>query len=240
MNPVKTQLKRGLYLSPGFYMHYWVNCIERNYSVDVIARHGKLKQHREVWIGAILAAWQTKVSGIKHFVGIPEREPPDVEIVRYERIVTPSGRVGTKMGKIGFELTRCSMDDGETIFEQILKKNKHANKNISLVIYTYGSNVETDFNALQKEIDSLSLIYPHEIIVAGPVLGTKKIKFPIGTFGITKLYPTKGQDTVSLNDLGSFFMSPNLKIPTGLGVSSQAKRLGQIELMPPIIKGKKI
>ena len=216
-------------------MGYWANCIERYYSKEVITKHVRLKQHREVWIGAILGAWQTKLTGNKHYVGLPDREPPDVEIVRFVPAKRPSGKEGTGMEKMGFEVTRCSMDEGETMLEQIKKKNKPAYSGMNLVVYTYGG-VETDFNKIQEEIDRIEKIYPMEILVAGPVIGTKAVTFQPGTYGITRLYPSKGQDLVNIQDKQAFFMHSNVRTVTGRGVTAEIKDLGYIELMPPEIK----
>lgn len=233
--PKKIQVESGYYFSPGFYMNYWLNCIEKYYSSDVIKSHVKLKIHREVWTGAILAAWQTKVNGIKHYVGVPEREPPDVEVVRFIPTTGPKGGDGTNMQKVGFEITRCSMDEGETLIEQIKKKNKPAYSGMSLVVYVYGG-IATDFNRLHEEVIGLGKIYPIEIIVAGPVIGTETTTFEPGTFGITKIYPQKGQDTVNLFDKQAFFMHSNVRAVTGRGVTRKLKDLGYIELMPPEIE----
>lgn len=232
--PKQIQVEKGYYFSPGFYMGYWVNCIEKYYSKEIIMKHVKLKQHREVWIGAILAAWQTKVNGTKHYVGLPEREPPDVEIVRFIPAKGPKGGDGTGMEKMGFEVTRCSVDEGETMLGQIKKKNKAAYTGMSLVVYTYGGE-ETDFNELRDGIDKLGKIYPMEIIVAGPVLGTPSIKFQPGTFGITRMYPNKGQDLVNIFDEEAFFLHPHVRAVTGRGVKTKLEDLGYIELMPPEI-----
>lgn len=238
MKPIQLQVKdsKGYYFSPGFYMGYWENVIEKYFPKEVIYSHVKLKPHRELWVGAILAASQTKINKIPYFVGLPADEPPDAEIVRFVPTITAKGSEGTNINKIGIEIVRCDIDAGETILGQILLKNKPAYKGMSVAVYTYGGDSYIDLNAVQNEVNALKVIHPHEIMLIAPVKRSKEQEFPLGTFAVTQFYPNTGQDIVSAQDEEAFFKEPAIRTVMSRGITRESKHLGEIELMPPDIK----
>lgn len=226
---------KGYYFSPGYFMNYWTNCIEKYYSKEVITTHVKLKPHREIWIGAIIAASQTHINKTHYFVGLPGDEPPDAEVVRFSPTTTKSGKEGVNLDRIGVEIIRCDIDAGETVMQQILKKNRPAYAGMSIAVYTYGGEDYVDLNDIQAQIDNLEKIYPIEIMLVAPVKRSKSAILPPGTFAVTQFYPNKGQDLVNALDEEAFFIEPNILTVTGRGASRAHTPMGALELMPPEI-----
>ena len=229
---ISSELKPGVFFSPGFYMGYWENCIVKNFSANTIISDVRLKQHREVWIGAIIAATQT-LSGIQHFVGLPADEPPDVDVVKFPSTKTPLGREGTKIKRFHVEITRCNVDAGETILGQILKKNKPAYTGMSLVVYVYGDYQRIDFEPIHKALQEESVIYFDEINVLMLVGATGEINLLPSTYGFTRVYPSPGQTLVNMSDKVAFFREPDVVQGTGLGVATEWNDLGSYELLTP-------
>lgn len=227
-----SELKPGVFFSPGFYMAYWENCIVKNFSANVIISDVRLKQHREVWIGAIIAATQT-LSGIQHFVGLPTDEPPDVDVVKFPKTHTPLGREGTKIERFHVEITRCSIDDSETILGQILKKNKPAYTGMSLVVYVYGDYQRIDFEPIQKALQEEPAVYFDEINILMLVGATGEIDLLPNTYGLTRVHPSPGQTLVSTSDKKAFFREPDVVQGTGLGVATEWNDLGSYTLLTP-------
>jgi len=224
----------GVFFSPAFYLAYWDNCILKNYSSDIILTNVKLKPHREVWIGAILAAAQTKVSGAQHFVGLPDNEPPDVDIVKYSAIKTTKGSRGTNMDRLHIEITRCSIDDGEDLYSQILKKNKPQYSNMILAVYLYGDQKPVDYEPVYKRLENIK-IYLDEILVLALVGLTKSTPIPTKTFSVAKVWPSRGETILTSRDEKAFFRHPEVTQITQRGVSTVWKDLGTYELLPPVI-----
>lgn len=232
----KLELKPGYYFSPGFYMDFWTHHIEEQFSEKVKLKHVRLKPYREVWIGAVFAALQTKITNVKHYVCVSEREPPDIYVCRFVPITTKYGSKGTNLDRLPIEITRCDMDSGEMLLDQILKKNKPAYTGNILLVYIYGAGKVVNFKEVVNDIKKIEQVYPSEIVVVGRVDKTDNgVIFPQGTFAQTKLYPDDGQHTVNLTDENSFFKSPEVIIATRRGVSRELKKLGNLMLVPPNI-----
>lgn len=230
------ELQPGYYFSPGFYKDFWINCIEKQFTEQTKLTNNKLKPYREVWIGAIFAALQTKITGIQHFVGLPPNEPPDIWVGRYVPVTTPKGRSGTNFDRMPIEITRCNLDAQETLFGQIKKKNKSAYSDTILLVYIYGAGKEVNFQEVADKIKLMGRVYPSEILVIGQVDKTSNgIVFPRGTFAQTKLYPDGGQDIVNTSDNSAFFRNPEVMTSLKRGVSRDLKELGRMMLVPPKI-----
>jgi len=231
----KITLQNGYYFSPGFYIDYWRKCIDSKLSEDTIYKDGRLKQYREMFLGAHIAAMQTKLTGLQYFVGLPADEPPDVDVVRFSPSETKSGKKASNLDTIRVEITRCDMNQGETVIGQILKKNKQAYKGMSLAVHTSGSDKSVKLEEIHKLLEKEENVYPREIIIIGPVLATKHIKLMPGTYSVSKVWPDKSSDLVYQLDSRAFFRTPEVITTTGRGASREAKPLGFIELLPPTL-----
>lgn len=235
-----TELKPGYYFSPGFYMGYWKNCILANFPMDVIKSHNNLTKHREVWVGAILAASNTKDSGIQHFVGLPEDEPPDVDIIYDEPTKTASGKEGVNRKHLHVEITRCDLDAGETLLGQILNKNKPAYAGMILAVYVYGKQTQNDYQAVLDALKKEVRVYPTEIVCVEFVMaaGGGRILLMPGTYGISRLWPKPGSKVVNLSDNTAFFRRPTDVIGYATprrGAGTEWQDLGSLTLLPPKI-----
>ena len=236
---VQTYLRPGFWVSPGFYMGYWKECILANFPLEIIKKHNGLTKYREMWVGAILAASDTKDSGTHHFVGLPGREPPDVDIIHYENTLTSTGKKGLKRKHTSVEITRCDLDSGETLLDQVLNKNKPAYTGMNLAVYVYGSPSQTDYqyvlNALKKE----EQVYPTEIVCLEFVMNAGPILLLPGSYGISRLWPKPGSKLVNLSDANAFFRRPNDVVTDAiprLRTGRDYQDLGTFELLTPKIK----
>jgi len=223
-------------------MGYWQSCILKNFSSKTVQTHGKLKRHREVWVGAILAAGQTKASKkatgrhIQHFVGLPNGEPSDVDVVRLVETTMPSGRTGTKLERLNIQITRCNLDEGETVLEQILKKNKPAYEGLILVVYVHGLKLKGDSEAIHQALKAEAVIYPSQIISVELAERTVSVILARDSYGLSQLYPGRGSSVINLHDPEAFFRSPDvIKADLPRGVTTQWQDLGRFELLPPTI-----
>ena len=235
MKTPEINLEHGYYFSPGFYQSFWTNCIEKQLSVKDIQTHDKLKKYREVWVGAIVAALQTKITTQQHFVGLPLSEPPDVEIVRLVPILTPKGKEALRRERMNVEITRCNTDVGENLLDQIRPKNTQANSDLILLVYIYGSNQsKIDFKQVQKEIAELGKIYPSEILVLGAFEKAGDQEFPPGSYVQIQLYPEYGIfDVINISDKNSFFTNPNVIKPLSRNPSRELTYLTDAKLSLP-------
>lgn len=229
----KIHLKPGYYFSPGFYLDYWRKCIDAKFSVETINTNGRLKQYREMFTGAHMAALQTKLTGVQHFVGLPEDEPPDVDVIRFSPSTTSSGKDATNFDRIAIEITRCDMSKGETILGQISNKNKPAWKNMVLVLHTSGGSKPINFKEISEALQREDVIHLSEIIIVGSAARTKYILLQPGTYAINKVYPELTSDLLQQTARNSFFRTPEVMTKLGRGATRQAKPLGFIELLPP-------
>ncbi len=239
-NHTKSQLVPGVWLSPGFYLAYWENHINKLFTPKEIIERVELKQHREVWVGSIFAAAQFRASGIQHFVGLPSQEPPDVEVVRFLDTATAKGTPGTKVERIPLEVTRCNMAKGETLLGQIEKKNKPAYEGMSLLVYEYGSKKVSDYEAVHEALKQKEHVYFDTIISVAQVDHTANgLVLPDGTFAVTMLYPRKGQTPLNVSDPKAFFRYPEVVTKTQLAAGTQWEELGSYELLAPALKNKR-
>ena len=235
-----TELKPGYYFSPGFYMGYWQNCILANFPMNVIKSHNKLTKHREMWVGAILAASDTKDSRVQHFVGLPETELPDVDIIYDEPTITAGGKAGVNRTHLLVEITRCDVDAGETLLGQILRKNKPAYSGMLLAVYLYGKQTQNDYKVVLDSLKKEPQIYPTEIVCVefAMAAGGGKILLMPGTYGISRLWPKPGVKVVNLSDKVAFFRQPTDVIGYATprrGTGTKWQDLGLLTLIPPTI-----
>lgn len=236
----ETELVPGYYFSPGFYMGYWEHCILANFPPDVVKKNNKLTKHREVWIGAILAAADTKESGVQHFVGLPETEPPDVDIVYDESTTTSSGASGVDRKHISVEITRCDLDAGETLLGQILRKNTYAYSGMVLAVYVYGRIGKTDYQAILDALKKEKEVYPTEVVcveLVNAAAGGKILLLP-NSYGISRLWPKPGAKLVNMSDKTAFFREPTDVIGYATprrGIGTEWQDLGSFTLLPPKI-----
>lgn len=228
------QLAPGYFFAPGFYMNYWHSTILTNFDPQVVAFHGRLKQHREVWVGAHLAALKTYLSGEKHFVALPERDPPDVLVGSFTNVTVSSGRVGRNLSWFPIEITRCDMASSETLLQQIENKNTPAYTNTVLVVYLQGTDTVPSLQELYENIQAFEEVYLHEIIVLVELQADAN-NVPSGTFGFVQVYPNHETVVVDRNDHGAYFTEPNIFRVTGRGVQDEMENLGLIRLLPPVI-----
>jgi len=231
----KSQLKPGIFFSPGFYMSYWEQVILGQFAEDTIASNVKFKQHREARIGAILAAAQSKGTRQQHFVGLPNDEPSDVDIVKLEEITMPSGRVGHALQRLNFQLTRCDLSARETILGQIVKKNKPAYEGIILAVDVTGRQDPSNFSEIHEALIYEDRIFPSEIVAIELVQIADGLVVPEGTYGITGLYPKIGGTLINRFDPEAFFFEPAVFTKTRKAVSLDWEDKGSFELMPPIL-----
>lgn len=233
IQPTEIELEPSYYFAPGFYKTFWINQIEKRFPDDVINKHVKLKPYREVWLGAIIAAAQTKASGIQHFVGLPEKEPPDILVVRFVPVTTKQGHEGTMIDRIPIEITRCNMDAGESLFKQIMKKNKAAYEDNILAVYLTGLGQQFSLGPTHKKLLAEKKIHPAEVLIVGEVQQAGSIALTPRTFAQFKIYPDTGGDIVNVQDTKSFFSHPAVMTTRRRGVSRKLKPLGKLKLKPP-------
>jgi hypothetical protein len=232
----KIHLKHGYYFSPGYYRDFWINKIENVFPEEIKNKNVKLKPYREVWVGAIIAAGHTKLTGIKHYVGLPPDEPPDVNILKLTNETMPSGREGTRAEVLRVEITRCSLADNEELINQIRRKNTLAYKGMTLAIYLFGGGETIRMEDLKALIMELPEIYLEEIMIIGKVEGMLGQELPEGTFAQIFLYPELAQTTFNINDESLFFRRPDVLTVKGRGISNEMRPTGTFRLLAPEIK----
>jgi len=231
-------LESGYYFSPGYYRDFWINKIENVFPEEVKNKNVKLKPHREVWVGAIIAAGHTKLTGIKHYVGLPHDEPPDVNILKLRDEVMASGREGLYAEILKIEITRCSLADKEELIEQIRRKNKPAWKGMTLAIYLYGHGEAIDMVKLAAQVKGLPEVYLAEIMIVGKVEKMLDEDLPQGTFAQVFLYPEVAQTTFNVNDESLFFRWPEVLKLGSRGINTKMTPLGTYRILAPDIQTK--
>lgn len=230
--PERIQLQAGYYFSPGFYMQYWRESVLTNYEPEAVAFNGRLKLHREAWIGAQLAAMKSKLSGEKYYFALPESDPPDVLIGTFTPITTPRGRAARNLDWFPVENTRCDMSEGETLIESIQHKNTLAYENTVLLVYLQGADRVPDTHSLHLELNELDTVYLHEIIVMVQIESSSTSENS-ERFGFVQVYPTYDSVVIDRNDPDAYFVEPNIIKVIGRGVRSDPQRLASIILLPP-------
>jgi hypothetical protein len=229
----ESELKPGIFLSPGYYMAFWHDVVLKQFSHEVVVSHVKFKPYREAWVGAIMAAAQTMATGSKYYVGPPKGEPSDVDIVRLEDIkMKKSGRIGTGISRLNIQIIRCDLLT-ENILDQVLKKNKPAYEGMIVAVYVYGREDESDFDSIFEALKKEKKIYPESIVAVEQVEVADGIKQMEGTYGITGLYPAIGATLVNRKDSDAFFFEPPVFRPTPGKVGTEWEELGTFKLLPP-------
>jgi hypothetical protein len=216
-------------------MGYWRACIEASFTPDVIWGHTKLQKHREMYAGAIMAAVQTKGTGIQHFVGLPDDEPSDVDVVKLEEITMPSGRKGSTLQRLNIQLTECDFSRGETLPGQFAKKNKPAYGDIIVAIHAINRTDPSDFANDLAAIKKFGKVYPSEVLVLEAVEVADNVKQPSGTFGLTRIYPKEGASLINLSDGVAFFFEPEVFSKTHKAVSIDWEDKGSFTLLRPTL-----
>lgn len=218
-------------IAPGLYMRYWDAIVEKHNGKFL--HSNKLKQYVEVRNGAILAALWTKTTGQKHFVSFPSNEPADVEIYTLEPI-RYKGKDSFNLVKVPVQLTRCSLVDGESIYEQVVKKNKPALENTTLVVHASANDGDSiDLALVAGQIQAIDKIYPKEIAVIAPLLGADNNQ----TFGQALLSNTDSEQQVrtskvNLSEKEYFFEHPPV-MHSAKGTSRAVLEVGEFRLLLP-------
>jgi hypothetical protein len=234
----QTELKPGVWFSPGFYQAFWDNSVSKRFTPDEIVQRVELKRHRELWVGAIFAASQS-LSGVQHFVGLPEDEPPDVEVVKFTETTTKKGTPATALSRIPLEVVRCDVSAGETLLGQIGLKNKKPWEGLSLLIYEYGNTVSSSYTGVYEALRKEKVLLSDIVVVTKVDVTDAGIRLPDGSFTVTSLYPVKGQTLLNVNDSNAFFRYPEVVTKTGLGTGTKWKDMGSYKLLLPTLKAKK-
>jgi hypothetical protein len=235
MARVDRELSPDVYFSPGFYMAYWEACVLKKFSPEVIKTHNKLQKHREMRVGSIMAAANTKATNQQYFVGISEVDPPDILLMCLAQVVV-SGKVGTEPRYVHIEVTRCDLLAGETLIGQVLKKNKPANEGMVIALDVYGNDKPSDYQAVLNALKKEPKIYPSQIVAVESVGRTSRILLPLGSYGVTQLYPESGSSLVNRNDTAAFFRRPTEvlgRATPARGVSTEWQDLGKYTLLAP-------
>lgn len=209
-------------------MAFWKEAVIGQFDTKTIISHPKFKLYRELWVGSIVAASQSVASDFKHYVSMPDDEPPDVEISRLVPVEV-NGKQGNNLERLPIEITRCDFFSGETLLGQIAKKNKPAWAGLKLAVYAYGDEeigppqLQEVFDALQKDKVLLSDILIMRFIASA------------NTYEVTRVYPKVGQSHFSADDQKAFFMEPEVFQKSRRAVSTNWEHLGSLKLMPPSI-----
>lgn len=212
-------------------MDYWQQ-IARKYGENQLYTN-KLKAYREVRYGAILAAMWTKTTGRKHFVSFPHDEPADVEIYSLQPTMHNS-KPSYHLAKIPIQLTRCSSADGESVADQVRKKNKTSLSETSLVVHMLGEdNVALDLNAIVAEVRGIGTLHPKEIALLAPIEDSSTSE---QTFAQLLIYSRNDNrvrsSKVHTGEADAFFTNPSvMRSERGTGQAIDAA--GQFNLLLP-------
>jgi hypothetical protein len=229
-----SQLEPGLYFSPGFYMGFWERSVLKQFPQEVSLKNTRFQKHREMFTGALIAAALTRSSGMKHYVGLPETEPPDVDVV-YLKETEYNGKPSQELVHIPIEVTRCNLAEGESLLGQILGKNRIGYKENWLCVHIQGGGT---LSAAEQEqvFQHLKTIefYPAVVTALMKVVGTESILFPGETYALMWLYPRKGHLLVSLTDKEVVFRGdPDVFRKIGRKTGRELEDLGKFMLIPP-------
>lgn len=234
---MRTEMVPDIYLSPGFYMGFWESCIEKLFTPEQIKDHIKLQQHREMRVGAIVAAAITHQSKVQHFLGIPDSDPPDVLLMHQEEAIV-NGKKGTEPKYIHLEVVRCDFDDGETLLDQALIKNLPVYKNMTVAIDVTGVTRPDSYQAAVEGLAELEEVHPSQYIAVEQIGVVGEANYQPGVFRITQLYPSKTISHVRRIDNEAFFRAPTDVIGRAMparGISTEWQDLGNFTLLPPTL-----
>lgn len=239
MEETAVPLVPGYYFAPGFYMDYWISGVLKNFDHGLVATDTRFQKHREMVCGAILAA-ANSIAGpkINTFVGLNEDVHPDIDLAYYVKEKLPSGVEGYVRKHIYVEETRCDVDKGEDIVEQILKKNTPENKGIMVAVSIFGYG-KSEPDKVHKILAAQKEIYPAQIVEVASISKAGTIYLPKDSYGMNLLWPTKGSTIVNLNDSKAFFRNPDV-MPQNFGRKSgfEETDLGKFKLLYPDLSTK--
>lgn len=210
MKKTQVPLTSENYFAPGFYMDYWINGILKNFDPKVVAADNKFQKHREMVSGAILAA-ANSIAGpkIQTFVGLNDDIHPDLDLVYYVPNKLDSGIEGNVRKHIYVEETRCDLDKGENLIDQILKKNTPENKGIMVAVHIYGQGKSSPAK-VHAALAAQSIIYPAQIVEIASISKAGSFYVPNDSYGINLLWPRPGSTIVNLKDPKAFFRDPDV------------------------------
>ncbi len=234
---MQTEMIPDIYLSPGFYMGFWKACIENRFSPIQIKEHTKLQQHRELRVGAIVAAAITRQRRMQYFVGIPRSDPPDI-LLMHQKEITVNGKKGTEPEYIHLEVVRCNFDEGETILGQATIKNKPVYRNTTIAIDVTGTTNHISYKQAVIGLADLAKVYPAQFIAIEQIGVVGEAAYQPGVFRITQLYPSETVSHVRQIDEQAFFRTPTDvlgRATPARGVSTEWQDLGNFTLLPPTI-----
>lgn len=212
-------------------MRYW-EAITAKYPAEFLEKSDYLKTFREVRNGAILAALWTKADGNKYYVSFPTNEPADVDIYKLIDLEF-KGIPSYRLEKMPVQLTRCSIDDRESLIKQITRKNKPALSNMSLVVHIQASSGNLDIGAISREVASLGTVYPDEIALIAPIESGSRTQ----RYAQALIYPLVDGDkfresTVDYDDQSAFFIEPGV-LQSRLGTGTEFEEIGSfIPIVP--------
>jgi hypothetical protein len=226
------EVQIGDYYSPGFYMQYWDNGIVKHLPAKAVLGDNRLKKYRELWIGSILAAAQSKSRDDQYYVGLPPDEPPDIELAVLSNTKTASGRSGLEMNLVPVEIVRCDVQSGETLASQIALKNEPAYSNYIVAVYVHGGN-PTDLAIISDQLKKTK-VYPVQISMVAQAVETESgILLPDPSYLVETIYPKRAQTIVSRNDTKAFFSGYNIISKRGRGIQPKPEFLGRARLLLP-------
>jgi hypothetical protein len=234
MKETVVPLAPGYYFSPGFYMDYWTNGILKNFDPEMVASDGRFQKHREMVCGAILAAANT-IAGpkLQTFVGLNETTHPDLDLAYFVRGKLPGGVEGNVRKHIYVEVTRCNVDEGEDMLDQILKKNTPENKGIMVAVHITGQG-KSDAAKIYAALAVQPIIYPAQIVEVASISKAGTFYVPKDSYGMNLLWPTLGSTIVNLADSTAFFRNPDV-LPQNFGRKSgfDETDMGKFTLLYP-------
>jgi hypothetical protein len=228
-------LQPGYYFAPGFYMDYWINGILKNIPHYEVLSNGRLQKHREMLVGAIIAA-ANSIAGpkLKTFAGLSETTHPDLDLAYFEEATLENGVKGNIRKHIYVEVTRCNLDAGEDLLTQILKKNTATNTENAVAVHVFGKKASPDIKKVYQALQSEKIIYPKQIIAVGSVAKAGSIYLPDNSFGISMLWPSPGSSIINLSDKAAFFRDPDvMPQPLKRATGFKEQNLGGFTLLLP-------
>jgi hypothetical protein len=234
MAETKIPLTPENYFAPGFYMDYWINGILKNFDPEAIATDIRFQKHREMVSGAILAA-ANSIAGpkVQTFAGLNDKVHPDLDLAYYIPIRLENGAEGYERKHVYVEETRCDLDKGENLIEQILKKNTPENKDIMVAVHIYGQGKSNPAKA-HEALAAQPIVYPAQIVEVASISKVGSLYVPDGSYGVNLLWPRAGSTIVNVRDLRAFFRNPDV-IPRRFHLKTGYKEtdLGKFTLLFP-------
>jgi hypothetical protein len=229
---MKSKLKQGLLISPGYYADFWQKEIQSKFSYDTIMS-APFKPYREMWVGTPLAAFYNKYFPGQYYLECPASDPPDVYIVKLYDTISKTGRSGHGYERLFVEIVRCNLDAGEDLYRQISLKNTPAYKDMSVAVYIFGQGAKVNFAEIHQKLNSINM-YPSEVKIVGIATATESILLPHNPFVITNVYPELTSHMINPIDRNAFFYYPAVLTFGQRAFTKELRDNGKFHLLPPI------